>query len=657
MKNILSSITLTLLFGLGISVQAAVTGQWDFNNSNFVATVGTDLQPQGAAVTDTAFGTTTALGVPNIGGAVAQVMQFPALPTAADGYEIFPGAEANGSTGDVNQYTLIMDILYPSSSTGYRALFQTSDGNGNDADWFVNGSNGLGISGSYHGNLTPDTWHRIALVVDLEQTDATKKYLNYIDGALVGNSGLGGDGPPGGRFSAFTASSGSPSWILSDNDGETAPGYVNSIQFHDAALSAADIFALGGPSAAGIPSTIPVLTNLVLTVTPTNQDNVVGMTGNHFTAVAVGSGTLTYQWYRNGVAVTEQTTSALRLTNVQLTDAGSYTVVVGDGLRSATSSPPVVLTVNPAPPAFVTGQWDFNQGDLRATVGQPLQYFDAIVQADTSFGDTTSLGISDIAGQPAKVMMCNPSTIGFTNWCGFIMPHGMSPNGGGTNVNQYTVILDLLYPNWSSGFYRALWQTNPQDTNDADAFISGNNGLGISQQYDGELILDTWHRVVLAFDLTKREFGKYIDGTNVLTGPVGAVPYGPNDAHYLSASTVPTDGGGVDMRWSLLPTALLLADGEEDGEVQPVYVSSVQVRNARMTDAAIAALGTPTANKIPQPPTLQVRRSGTSIVIDWNGAALESSQTATGGWAEITGAPHPYVISSPTGNQFFRARQ
>ena len=659
MKQNLTCITLTVLLGLAVSARAAVTGQWDFNNSNLVATVGTDLLAQGVAVTDTAFGTTTVLGVPNIGGQVAQVMKFPAMPTSADGYEMFPNAPANGSTADVNRYTLIMDLLFPSSSTGFRALFQTSAGNGNDADWFVNGSNGIGINGDYSGNLTPDAWHRIALVVDLEQTDITKQYLNYIDGLFVGYSDLSGSGP-GGRWAVYDQANGSPSWIFSDNDGETALGYVNSIQFRDEALSANDIVGLGGPSAAGIPTTIPVVTNVTVTVTPTNQDNVVGMTGNHFTATAVGTGTMTYQWYRNGVAVPGQTTSTLRLTNVQFSAAGSYTAVAGNGLQSATSSPPAVLTINPAPVASVTGQWDFNQGDLRTTVGQALQYFDATVQADTSFGTTTSFGISDIAGQPANVLYCYPvSSIGVTNYGGYIMSHGMGPNGGGTNVNQYTVILDLLYPGISQGFYRALWQTTPENTNDADAFISGANGLGISQQYDGTLTLDQWHRVVLAFDLTKREFGKYIDGTNVLTGPVGTSPFGPNDAQYLSTSADPTVGGGVDMRWSLGPTALLLADDEAEspGEVAPVYVSSVQVRNARMTDAAIAELGAPTANKIPQPPAaIQVRRSGNSVVIDWSGSALESTPTVTGGWSVITNAAHPYVITSPTGNQFFRVR-
>ena len=123
MKRILTSITITLIFGLGVSVNAAVTGQWDFNNSNYVATVGLDLVPQGIAVTDTAFGTTTALGVPDIGGQVAQVMKFPLMPKSADGYQMFPNAPANGSTADVNQYTLIMDILYPSSSCCYVELF------------------------------------------------------------------------------------------------------------------------------------------------------------------------------------------------------------------------------------------------------------------------------------------------------------------------------------------------------------------------------------------------------------------------------------------------------------------------------------------------------------------------------------------------------
>jgi hypothetical protein len=210
MKRTLCCITITLILGLGVPARAGVTGQWEFNG-DFSTVTGTALAPQGIAVSGSSFGTTTTFGLPTIGGQVAQVMMFPMMPTSADGYQMFPGAAGNGSTTDVNQYSLVMDILYPSASTGYRGLFQTSASNGNDTDWFVNGSNAIGISGDYSGNLTADTWHRIALVVDLEQTDATKKYLNYIDGAFVGYSDLGTEGSPGGRFSVWPASSGNPS--------------------------------------------------------------------------------------------------------------------------------------------------------------------------------------------------------------------------------------------------------------------------------------------------------------------------------------------------------------------------------------------------------------------------------------------------------------
>ena len=47
MKRILICLTVTLLLGLGVPAHATVTGQWDFNSSNLVATVGTDLAYRG----------------------------------------------------------------------------------------------------------------------------------------------------------------------------------------------------------------------------------------------------------------------------------------------------------------------------------------------------------------------------------------------------------------------------------------------------------------------------------------------------------------------------------------------------------------------------------------------------------------------------------
>ncbi len=631
MKKNITRLAIMLSLAMGGAAHATVTGQWDFNSSNLTATVGTDLADFG--ITPTTFTTAT------IGGSNAIVMNFPAAD-ATQGYSMTHGIAPNGGGSFVNQFTLIMDINYPAASSGvFRGLWQTSAANANDADLFVNGANGIGIEGAYGGAVLPDTWHRVAFVFDLALP--SNRLKKYIDGALVGTQNLGAG--VDGRYALDPTA-----LLFTDEDGETAAGFVNSIQIHDVSLTDTDIFALGGATAAGIPASIPVFTNLTVTVTPTNQTDAVGMTADYFSASVLGSGTYTYQWYRNGEVAPDQTNSSLHLANLQLTDAANYTVVVNNGIQSVTSSPPSVLTVTLPPAAFVTGQWDFNQGDLAASCGQPLQYFDAAVQTDTSFGTTTALGISDIAGQPANVMFLASFGSG-----GYIVPHGIAPNGGGTNVNQYTVILDLLYPSGSSGTFRSLWQTDPSNTTDGAAFFNPGDGLGISSQYHGLLTADTWHRVVLTFDLTQREFGKYIDGTNVLSASLGAAPFGVHTAQYLSTSLDVGVGGGVDLRWSLGATALLFAD--DDGDAQPVYVSSVQVRNGRMTDASIAAMGTPTANKIPG--CIHANRSGGSVIIAWTGNVLESAPSPTGPWSEVTGAAHPYTVTTPTGNQFFRVRQ
>jgi hypothetical protein len=632
-RNIRSlAVVPTLLLASSLPLCGAVTGQWDFNSSNMVATAGADLAYRGDTESLTTFSTAS------IGGQTAVVMGFPAA-AMEQGYEMTHGIAPNGGGGYVNQYTLIMDLMFPADSTGkWRGLFQTSPDNGNDGDLFVNAANGIGISGNYSGSLLADTWHRVAFVFDLAATE--NQLSKYVDGKLVGTqtgSAFGIDG----RWSMDVAA-----LLFTDEDGETAAGFVNSIQIHDVPLSAVDLFALGKPTAAGIPGVIPVFTNVTVTVTPAEGVQTAGMTAKCFEAAAVGSGTLTYQWYRNGAALAGKTDPQLRLANIQPTDAGSYTVVVNNGLRSATNTPAATLSVAPAPAAFVSGQWDFNQSDLAATFGQPLQYFDAQVQTDTTFGTTTSFGISDMDGQPVNVMFCNPTSGGA--WGGIVVPHGIAPNGGGTNVNQYTVIMDILYPSSTAG-YRALWQTDPANASDSEVFFNGANALGISSRYDGELTLDTWHRVALAFDLTKRELGKYIDGVNVVTGPVGNAPLGNHDAQYLSANT-DASGGGVDLRWSLGATALLLAD--EDGEVQPVYVSSVQVRNGRMTDAAIEAMGAPKATKIPG--SIKAVQSGNSILIEWTGAVLESASTPAGPWSVVNNAAHPHMVATPTGTLFFR---
>ncbi len=222
--------------------QAAITGQWDFNSGNLSATIGSELVYRGDTASFTTFETAT------IGGATANVMHFPKT-TPAQGYEMTHGAAPNGGGSYVNQYSLIMDLMFPASSSGkWRALLQTSTANANDGELFVNTGNGIGISGSYHGAIVADTWHRVAFVLDLTLPSA--RLRKSIDGTLVGTQDISGVDD---RWALDPLA-----LLFADEDNETQSGFVNCIQFHDLALPDSYLAALGGPSAGGIPTELPV---------------------------------------------------------------------------------------------------------------------------------------------------------------------------------------------------------------------------------------------------------------------------------------------------------------------------------------------------------------------------------------------------------------
>ena len=91
-----------------------------------------------------------------------------------------------------------------------------------------------------------------------------------------------------------------------------------------------------------------------LATQPVSQTNLVG-TAVTFTASATGTAPLNYQWRFNAANIASATDSSYTRSNVQLADAGSYSVVVSNSAGTATSSN-AVLTVNSlnTPPTITT---------------------------------------------------------------------------------------------------------------------------------------------------------------------------------------------------------------------------------------------------------------------------------------------------------------
>lgn len=69
-----------------------------------------------------------------------------------------------------------------------------------------------------------------------------------------------------------------------------------------------------------------------------------------FSVDAAGTGPLSYQWYKDGVAMDGRNDATLALSALTTADAGAYRVVVGNSLNSVTSAP-AVLTVATTLPA------------------------------------------------------------------------------------------------------------------------------------------------------------------------------------------------------------------------------------------------------------------------------------------------------------------
>jgi hypothetical protein len=316
-------------------------------------------------------------------------------------------------------------------------------------------------------------------------------------------------------------------------------------------------------------------------------------------------------------------------------------VVVGY-LGGSTNSRTGNVTITDPVNALVTGQWDFEGLNLAATCGEALEASSVEVEFDTGFSTSDFFGLPNLNGAPVRMMAFPgiPPSGGLMG--GYIMRHGIPANGGGQRVNKYTLIMDIAYPTASHDAERAILQTNPANTDNRDIAVGANNGIGVSGGFQGTLQPDVWQRIAFAVDLTS--------------------PNGPIMAKFINGVKVGQQvlSEGRDGRWSLAPStdatapwSLLFAD--DTTEVQPGFVSSVQIRDNRLSDELIRRMGGPSRFKIPG--CVNISRSAGSIRIEWTGGApLQRASDLNGPWTDIPNATSPHTVLDPAPRQFYRPK-
>jgi len=199
-------------------------------------------------------------------------------------------------------------------------------------------------------------------------------------------------------------------------------------------------------------------------------------------------------------------------------------------------------------PATTAGRWTFdNPSDLlHATVGTDL-----VLTGTQSAVTGSASGDGAVAIDVGSYYTCS---------------HGIPANGGGSYVNEYSLLFDIMIDNPKE--FHCLYQTNQSNSNDGEVFINPNSQLGISATgYTGfSLKAFNWYRIVITVDLGS-SLRYYIDGKLVLEG--------------VSQS--------LNGNFSLDPNVLFFAD--ENGEDNMIYVSQVAIFSAPLTASEVYGLG------------------------------------------------------------------
>jgi hypothetical protein len=230
--------------------------------------------------------------------------------------------------------------------------------------------------------------------------------------------------------------------------------------------------------------------------------------------------------------------------------------VVGSGAARAD-----VFWVNFDDPSF-----SINDGTAGSTFGYHNDSASVV-----SFNTISNFGIGPMAGGD-RVVMQFPL---FSGSQGLVFNPNVAANGGGTFLNQYTMMWDLYFDEATVGPWMSLYQTNATNTNDGELFIrNSDRGLGISGVYGGRVELNEWNRVGVTVDLSLdgARMRKFINGVFVGTNTLA----------------------GVDGRWSMYRQELgganyLLTD--DNGETSAGFISAFYFENRALSDTEMSAWG------------------------------------------------------------------
>ena len=292
-------------------------------------------------------------------------------------------------------------------------------------------------------------------------------------------------------------------------------------------------------------------------------------------------------------------------------------------------------------------EWNFANGNLAPALGNGvLSYADGASTSNlTSFGVSDGSTVPHIAGYPTRYMRV-PAFTSAANGYQVTLP-GTGPNGGGVYMNQFTIIFDVLIP--SPLGWVPLFNTNPQNSNDADFYVDANGRVGIAElgySGTGAVPANAWHRIAFTADLAASRVAYYVNGNTSFNGASSL------DGRFSLYSDV--DAG---------PDLFLFNEGDASGVyTHLLYVSSIAFTDRTMSAAEIRSLGgaSDLGIFVRTLPGILITRNGNEVGLNWGGGPgirlQRSSSLTPTNWADVNGTvgTSNFVESISGDTQFYR---
>jgi uncharacterized protein YjdB len=539
------------------------------------------------------------------------------------------GIAANGGGGKVNEYSLMIDFKV--SQTGrYYTFLQTDINNQDDGEVFINGGGAIGISGGYYsasGLVEPEMWCR--WIVSVKCGESWKEYLN---GSLIHTAASDHDS----KMNVDDRMAFDPAGVVlfGDEDGEDNDITIAAVAIWDRPLTDNEVASLGalatdpnrttpllsmtlspkgpidlltGKTQQLTPNPVPKnATEVNFTWTSSNASVATVSSAGSVTAVGAGSATVTVK-NEKGVSASVEVTvvDPVELTDISA-DVSPLEVKVWEAVsRAATPVPENATDVigwTTADAAVATVSSDgIITGVAVGTTTVTVQNASGSIRKDIpvtvkpaysnlELANFTLILNSLLSLTPAPVALdveakyggislvdgptAGQKAIHIPKGSYFLAKHGMAANGGGSKVNEYSILMDFKL--LKDGSYCFI-QTNLNNTDDVDFFLRGNmEEIGIGGVYSSlsgeeKFMPDVWYRVVVTAKLGE-SLKYYRNGQEIFFNDGSA------------------DNAKVDSRLAFDPAGILLF-ADEDGEDNDIDVAGVATWNRALSAEEVAALG------------------------------------------------------------------